>query len=343
MSRIRVLVVDGSPQVRRTLARGLDAHPGIEVVSTAGDAYEARDKIVRCSPDVVTLAIDLPRMDGITFLEKLMPQYPLPVVVVATAERYGGRTTSAARTAGAVSFVEKPPTMEGPRLDAMLTRLRGRIEEASRVRFERPTKRPVPPPSPSSGIQTAGKLIAIGSSTGGVEALQTVLTSLPGTVPAILVVQHMPDTFTGPFSRRLNQLCAFAVKEAQHGDLIRPGQCFLAPGDRQLRLLKEDGRVRVVLSSGPKVDGHRPSATVMMTSVAKTFGPNASGAILTGMGRDGADGLLAMRRAGAHTVVQDEDSSVVYGMPKAAWECGAARYRLPLHHVAESLLRPFRT
>jgi len=343
---VRVLVVDAAPSVRQRLARALDRHPGIDVCGTAGDAYEARDRIVELAPDVMTLDVDLPRMDGLRFLERLMPQYPMPVVVVGSTTRYGARTSQRSLDAGAVGFVPKPPGLEGEAFDGMIAELCRRIVQAPRVRPRVAGVRPGParrfmPGGPP--VRTTGNLIAIGASTGGVEALRQVLTSLPAVVPCIVVVQHMPPSFTGPLARRLDQLCAFSVAEARHGDRLRPGRCLLAPGDRHLQLVKDDGMICVALSSGPKVDGHRPSATVMMRSVARAMGRNASGAILTGMGRDGAEGLLAMRRAGAHTVVQDEETSVVYGMPRAAFELGAARYQLPLSHIGNALLTPFRT
>ncbi len=339
MKAVRVLVVEATPRLRWRLAAALGRDPRLEVVGTAGDAFEARDQIVYRAPDVMTLDLDLPRMDGLAFLRRLMPQHPLPVVVVSSTDRFGPETRTKALDAGAVAFLAKPA---GDGIDDLVPHLRARLIESARVGFERPPAGRRAAGAPPSSVRTVGTLIALGASTGGIEALTTVLTALPAQVPAIVVVQHVPDAFTGSVAGRLNDQCAFPVRVARHGELVLPGTCLVAPGDQHLQIAKEDGQVKVALHRGVKVDGHRPSATVMMQSVARVMGPNASGALLTGMGRDGADGLLAMRRAGAYTVAQDEATSVVYGMPRAAWECGAARLKLPLEQVAASLLHPFR-
>ncbi|MEN0067985.1 MAG: chemotaxis response regulator protein-glutamate methylesterase [Myxococcota bacterium] len=345
MSVVRVLVVEASPLLREVLARGLANDPGIEVVGTASDAFEARDKIVQLRPHVMTLDTDLPRMNGLEFLKRLIPQYPMPVVMVAAPSRQSSKVNADCMEAGAVEYIEKPAQNRSADLDAFCVRLVACVKRAAQTRFptQRRNRRTVKVgPTGAAPLRTDGTLIAIGSSTGGVEALRTVLTMFPEDVPGIVVVQHMPDTFTGPLAQNLDRICAFRAKEAKHGDVVRPGWCLLAPGDQQLRLYREGGKTKVALSNGPKVDGHRPSVTVMMQSVAEVVGRKAAGAILTGMGRDGATGLLAMRKAGAHTVVQDEETSVVYGMPKVAYEIGAARYQLPLSHIANSLLTPFR-
>lgn len=342
---VRVLVVDDSPLVRDIIVRGLSAYPEIEVAGLAGDPYEARDKIVQLNPDVVTLDVQMPRMDGVEFLRKLMPQYPVPVVMVSSFTKDGGRTTLEALEAGALDFVVKP-TSGGPSgLSGMISELAEKIMGASTVNVSHfkkskpqgtsqvnPTARPVKS-APSE------MLIAIGASTGGTEAVRETLARIPQGAPGVIVVQHMPPIFTRTFADRLNGLCSLSVREASDGDVVNDGEALIAPGDTHLRIVKAQGVFKVALNKGEKVKGHRPSVDVMMSSVAQTAGRMAVGVVLTGMGSDGANGLKEMRQAGARTLAQDEETSVVFGMPREAFRNGGAECMVPLGEVASSVMR----
>ena len=334
---IRVLVVDDSTVARAVLTRGLAADPMIHVVGAARDAYEARDLIVYERPDVVTLDVEMPRMDGVEFLSRLMPQFPVPVVMVSSLTQRGQQVTLDALAAGAVDVVAKPSRNMSQGIDRMMVELRTKVKIAAGANVAH-YKRSVPPRRVKTAATSTDKVVAIGSSTGGVEALRQVLVPLPPDAPGVVVVQHMPPGFTRSFADRLNGECAVIVKEAEEGDRVMPGRVLIAPGSHHLQVLRTGGEYRVTLDLGPKVDGHRPSATVLMHSMAKHVGKNGVGAILTGMGRDGAAGLLALRQAGGRTCAQDEASCVVYGMPKAAWESGAAQHRVPLHEMAAHIL-----
>jgi two-component system chemotaxis response regulator CheB len=323
--RCRVLVVDDSALYRRMLVGALQSDPRVEVVGQAGDVYQARDLIVELRPDVMTLDMEMPGMDGLEFLRRLMPQFPLPVLMLSA---HGDKISEAARRAGAVDVLTKPADSAAMRV--LLQGLPAKVLAAARG------------DSPASTLggsrERSDEVVAIGSSTGGVEALAVVLPRLPADVPGTLVVQHMPPKFTGPMAQRLNTLCPAHVKEAQHGDRIERGLILIAPGDRHMVVVRAPHGFVVHLTDDDKAHGHRPSVSVMMLSVAKVVGAAAAGAVLTGMGRDGSDGLLAMRRAGAYTVAQDEATSVVWGMPRAAAECGAAVRVAPLDDVASVLL-----
>lgn len=343
---VRVLVVDDSPLVRDIIARGLSAYPGMEVVGLAGDPFEARDKIVRLNPHVITLDVQMPKMDGVEFLRRLMPQYPVPVVMVSSLTRDGARTTLDALEAGAVDFVAKP-TSGGPSgLSGMISDLAEKIMAASTVNvssFKRPRDqraaaqaKPAVQPTPSS---PSDMLIAIGASTGGTEAIREALSHIPRDAPGVLVVQHMPAGFTRTFADRLNEVCAISVREAANGDVVHGGEALVAPGDSHMRLVKTQGVFKVSMDTGEKVKGHRPSVDVMMSSVAQTAGRRAVGVVLTGMGSDGANGLKEMRQAGARTLAQDEETSVVFGMPRAAFENGGAERLVPLGDMASTVMR----
>lgn len=335
-ARIKVLVVDDSALAREVLSRGLALDPRIEVVGTARDAYEARDLIVRLSPDVITLDVEMPKMDGIEFLRRLMAHYPVRAIVVSSLTAHGSAVAMDALEAGAIEVVGKPTQNLSGGTNAMIEELRSKVFLASTAKILR--TRP-PRALESRGLaSTTHKLIAIGASTGGTEALRLVLQELPPTSPGIAIVQHMPAGFTAPFAARLAECCRLDVREAADGDRIYPGRALIAPAGRQLRVIRSGGDWIAKVGEADKVSGHCPSADVLFHSIASAAGPNAAGALLTGMGADGADGLGAMRRAGARTLAQDEATSVVWGMPRVAWERGAAEVLVPLPEVASALL-----
>ena len=349
--KVRVLVVDDSALVREILSRGLAADPGIEVVGTASDPYVARDKIVQLRPDVLTLDVEMPKMDGVEFLRKLMPQYPLPVLMVSALTQRGKQITFEAMEAGAVDFVTKPSTDVARGLSTMIRELREKVKAVSRAdvsHWKRAKGQPAPqkkaarPISSMALAESTDKVIAIGASTGGTEAIRKVIRNLPGDTPGVVIVQHMPAGFTKMFAERLNEQSAMEVREAQSGDRVMTGRVLIAPGDFHMELRRSGGIYQVNCSGGEKVCGHRPSVEVLFRSVAKYAAGNAIGVMLTGMGADGADGMLAMREAGARTMAQDEASSVVFGMPKEAYARGGAEKLVPLDHIADELMRLLR-
>jgi len=335
---IRVLIVDDSATARAVLREILESDPDIEVVATASDAYVARDKIVELKPDVVCLDVEMPRMDGITFLKRLMHYMPVPVIMVSSLTQNGARTTLEALDSGAVDFVGKPHSHIYDGVETMREELLSKIKIASRVRVRQRALETIQQANMTSLAETTNKILAIGASTGGTEALKDVLMGLPRNAPGTIIVQHMPSNFTGPFAERLNGLCAMEVREAKNGDSITPGVALIAPGDYHMVVRRSGARYYVEIGSGEKVSGHRPSVDVLFNSVAKIAGANAIGVILTGMGGDGARGLLAMRKAGSRTIGQDEASCVVYGMPKVAYDLGAVERQLPLQGVAKGIL-----
>lgn len=332
MRPIRVLVVDDSIMFRNMLVQGLNADPNIEVVAEAADAYAARDAILKYKPDVMTLDVELPRMSGIEFLRRLMPQYPLPVVMISSLND----KVFDALEAGAVDFVNKPSNLNRTQLNDFLAQeLATKVKIASTAKVGR-LKRvdPVAVASHVNAVGTKDSIVAIGASTGGTEAIYEVVKGFKRDIPGVIIVQHMPPGFTKMYADRLNNQCEVAVKEAQTGDRVLPGQVLIAPGDRHMRLVKVAGAYQVECNGTDKVSGHCPSVDVMFDSVAKVAGRHAVGVILTGMGGDGAKGLLAMRNAGAQTIGQDEASCVVYGMPKVAYDIGAVQYRMTLSAIA---------
>lgn len=345
MEKIRVLVVEDSLFFRELLVRNLNADPTIEVVAVATDPYEARDKIIQYEPDVMTLDIELPKMNGIEFLQKLMPQYPLRTIVVSTLSE---RVFDAIR-AGAVDFVAKPITTDRSKLEEFVrNELPYKIRAAASASLKKPRAvqngnrmQPVTLQQMAKpGIAQSDKnmIIAIGASTGGTEATVAVLKEFGPDLPGVVVTQHMPAGFTAMYAERLDQRAGLNihVKEAQSGDVVKPGHVLIAPGgDRQMKVTKVGGEYQVVLQKAPKVNGHCPSVDVLFHSVAEAAGKNGLGIILTGMGGDGAKGLLAMRKAGARTIGQDESSCVVYGMPKVAYELGAVEYQENLTDIAK--------
>ncbi|MBF0237147.1 MAG: chemotaxis response regulator protein-glutamate methylesterase [SAR324 cluster bacterium] len=341
--KIRVLVVDDSALVRQILTQGLNNDPDIEVVGSAPDPYVARDKIVELNPDVLTLDVEMPRMDGVEFLRKLMPQFPLPVVIVSSLAERGCKITLDALDAGAVDFVTKPSSNVMGGLSSMMGELCAKVKVAAKVDVSQWKGRTVVAPkariaSHALSVST-DKVIAIGASTGGTEALRKVLERLPSDIPGIVIVQHMPPKFTKMFADRLNDVCAIDVKEAQNGDRIIKGLALVAPGDAHMTVIRSGGTYVVDCTPGEKVCGHCPSVEVMFNSVAKYVGANAVGVMLTGMGRDGADAMLNMRKAGARTMAQDEKSSVVFGMPKEAYERGGAEKLVALDNIPEALIQ----
>ncbi len=343
--KVRVLVVDDSALVRQILTQGLSADPSIEVVGSAADPYQARDLIVALRPDVLTLDVEMPRMDGVEFLRRLMPQYPMPVVMVSSLTQKGKQITIDALEAGAVDFVAKPTADVARGLQAMMLELRVKVKIASTANVSHwKSQRPAVAPRPaavSAGAlaESTDKVIAIGASTGGTEAIKKVITRFPASTPGVVIVQHMPAGFTRMFSDRLNQMCAMEVKEAETGDRVMPGRILIAPGEKHMRVLRSGGFYQVTCEAGEKVSGHCPSVDVLMHSVAKNVGANAVAAMLTGMGGDGADGMAAMRQAGARCIAQDEATCVVFGMPKVAFERGGAERLVPIDDIAPSLMR----
>ena len=346
MDRIKLLVVDDSILFREVLARYIRRDDMIEVVGTAGDAYAARDMILKYEPDVMTLDVEMPRMDGVAFLKKLLPQYYIPTIIVSSNDE----KAQAAKEAGAFEFITKPLTRTSQDMEQFAELICTSIKQA--VKQKKPPKRvsagfgmasPVQekkavPPSAHGKLRKSDALIALGASTGGTDALEKVVRLFPEDTPPVIIVQHMPAGFTKLYADRLNRSCKMEVKEAEDGDRLRRGLIIVGAGEHHLRLCR-DGRGWYVSSKpGEKVSGHCPSVDVMFSSVADVAGSAAIGAILTGMGRDGAEGLLKMRQAGAFTIGQDKESCVVYGMPMEAFNIGAVEVQAPLYNIAEIIL-----
>lgn len=336
-AKIKVLIVDDSAIVRKILSKELEKHGGIEVVATAPDPYVARDKIVALEPDVLTLDVEMPRMDGVTFLRKLMRYHPMPVIILSSLAPKGSRTAIDALAAGAVEVMSKPgPAYTvGEACKDLVQKIkiasRARIDKQTAVRSDAPIKR-------LNMVETTNKIFAIGASTGGVQALNCVLAALPANAPGTLVVQHMPAHFTTSFAERMNEDCAVTIAEARDGDHVIPGRVLIAPGGIHMLLQRSGANYYVAVKDGPPVCRQKPSVEVLFNSVAKFASANAVGAILTGMGNDGAKGLLNMRKSGAHTIAQDEASSVVFGMPKEAIELGAVEKVVPLRDIAKTIV-----
>lgn len=341
---IKVLIVDDSALVRQVLTELISSDPAFQVVGTAADPLVARDKIKQLRPDVLTLDVEMPRMDGLTFLENLMRLHPLPVLMVSSLTERGAEVTLQALELGAVDFVTKPKLDVKAGLTAYAEELLSKLRMTARARVvsrgnlngnaakAKPVARP-------KLYGTTEKIIAIGSSTGGTEAVKDVIRMLPADSPAIVVTQHIPAAFSGPFAQRLNSVGAMRACEAQDGQQIVPGHVYVAPGGLHLRVVRSGARYMCQLSDAAPECFQRPSVDVLFRSVAEHVGPNAVAAVLTGMGEDGARGLLQLRQAGARTLVQDEASSVVWGMPGAAFKLGGAEQVLPLSQIAEQLLR----
>ncbi|MBN2612871.1 MAG: chemotaxis response regulator protein-glutamate methylesterase [Bacteroidales bacterium] len=348
MNKIKVLIVDDSAVVRQTLTLILESDPYIEVMGTAADPIFAIKKIIKEVPDVITLDIEMPRMDGLTFLRKIMSQHPIPVVVISSLTSESTETGLKALEYGAVEIITKPQLNTRQFLEESKIRICDAIKAASLARIKRKNlhtpKITVEPKysadavisgsQPKSMIETTDIVVAVGASTGGTDALQVFLQAMPPDVPGIVIVQHMPEHFTRSFANRLNDLCRISVKEAENGDSVLRGRALIAPGNHHMLLKRSGAKYYVEIKDGPLVNRHRPSVDVLFRSTAKYAGKNAIGVIMTGMGDDGAKGLLEMKEAGAHTIAQDEKTCVVFGMPNEAIKLGAADKILPLEHIA---------
>ena len=337
---IKVLIVDDSAVVRSILTSELSRHKDIEIIGTAVDPYVARDKIVKLRPDVITLDIEMPRMDGLSFLAKLMKHLPMPVVVVSSLTPKNSDTALKALELGAVEVLGKPG---GSYSTQDISRsLANAIRAAASAKIQKspaigPNSANITPIKPIQ-FKTTHQIIAIGASTGGTKAIETVLTRMPANAPATVIVQHMPEAFTRAFAERLNQICRMEVREARDNDHAIPGLALIAPGNYHMLLKRSGGNYLVRIKDGPRVHYQRPSVDILFQSVAKSAGGNAVGAILTGMGADGAKGLLAMKESGAYTVAQDEATSVVFGMPKEAIALGAADKIVPLPLISQEII-----
>jgi two-component system chemotaxis response regulator CheB len=353
--RTRVLIIDDSASVRQTMTAILSEDPELEVIGAASDPFTAARYIQDQVPDVITLDVEMPRMDGITFLRKLMSQCPVPVVMCSSLTEEGSETLLQALEAGAVDIILKPRIGVADHLVEQHFQIRETVKAAAKARVggKRPARAPtsdgpqkkltadavLPPPNGRAMSRTTEMVVCMGASTGGTEALREVLEALPANAPGIVIVQHMPENFTKAFARRLDTLCEVAVKEAVDGDPVLRGHVLIAPGGRHMMLERQGARYHVSVRDGPLVSRHRPSVDVLFRSAARNAGSNAVGIIMTGMGDDGARGLLEMRQAGARTFAQDEASSIVFGMPKEAIARGAADQVVPLNRIATSLLQ----
>ncbi len=339
--QIKVLIIDDSAMVRKILTQELSKSPEIDVVGTAPDPFVGRDKIVQLKPDVLILDIEMPKMDGLTFLEKLMKHYPMPVIIVSSLAKKGCDVAFRALELGAAEVMAKPG--ESYSVGDMSEQLIEKIKAVANINVAKLAPKPISSQRPghraqnSSLIKTTNKIIAIGASTGGTEALKDLLTALPAAMPPILIIQHMPQYFTKSFAERLNGLCALEVKEAENGELAAPGKALIAPGNQHMILKRSGANYYVEVKGGPLVYHQRPSVEILFNSAAKYAGSNAIGVILTGMGKDGAKGLLDMKNAGAYTIAQDEASCIVFGMPKEAIELGAVMRIDPLSRIPFSL------
>ena len=348
---VRVFIVDDSAVVRQVLTEMLASDPGIEVIGSAADPLFAINRMQQHWPDVITLDVEMPRMDGISFLKKLMAERPTPVVMCSSLTDKGAETTMEALAAGAVSIITKPKIGVKDYLNESRIEITGAIKAAAQAKVSRlrgvqmPTAVPpklsadaILPPTKQAMAQTTDTIVALGTSTGGTQALEAVLKALPRVCPGIVIVQHMPEKFTGAFAARLNSVCEIEVREGTSGDRVIPGRALIAPGGRHMLLKRSGAQYHVEIVDGPLINRHRPSVDVLFRSVARFAGKNALGVIMTGMGDDGAGGLLEMRQAGARTLAQDEATCVVFGMPKEAIRRGAAEKTLPLDQIPREII-----
>lgn len=349
--KIRVLIVDDSAVVRQTLSELLSADPHIEVMGTAADPFIAAKKIAEQVPDVITLDVEMPNMDGITFLQKIMEQHPIPVVICSSLTGSGSATALKALEYGAVEIITKPRIGTKQFLEESRIHICDVVKAASLSNLKKKSFRSQPvqpklsadaviakPAAQHAMVQTTEKVIVVGASTGGTEALRVFLEAMPIDAPAIAIVQHMPENFTRAFAKRLDSLCRISVKEAENGDTMLRGRALIAPGNHHMLLKRSGAKYYVEVKDGPLVSRHRPSVDVLFRSAARYAGKNALGVIMTGMGDDGAKGLLEMKEAGAFTIAQDEKSCVVFGMPHEAIKLGAANKVMPLEHIAAELI-----
>lgn len=351
MKKISVIVVDDSALIRKLLSELLNQDPDIEVVATAADPYQAREKIKQYNPDVLTLDVEMPKMDGVTFLRNLMRLRPMPVVMVSSLTEKGAQVTLEALELGAFDFVEKPKLDVSNTLADYATEISNKVKAATQVPLSMLTNRGMPnayqkltadaviaqQQTPATKLKTTEKIIAIGASTGGTEAIKDVLCTLPIHSPGIVVTQHIPASFSAAFAQRVDKHAAINVKQAEDGEQILFGHAYIAPGDKHLLVERSGTRYYCRLNDGPPVSRHKPSVDVLFRSVAQNVGPNAIGVLLTGMGDDGAQGLLEMKQAGASNLVQDDKTSVVWGMPAAALKLGATEKTVPLQKIASEM------
>lgn len=351
--KVRVLIVDDSASVRQTLKAVLESDPEIEVIGTASDPFAAAERIRDEVPDVISLDIEMPKMDGLTFLEKVMSQHPIPIVICSSLTEAGSKTAIAALDRGAIDVITKPKVATAQFLRESTIHICDVIKHAAHARVTRrtpatPPRRVepklsadavLPKPSPAAMIQTTEKVVAIGASTGGTEALRVFLQGLPRDAPGMVIVQHMPEKFTAHFAERLDGLCSVTVKEAQNGDAVLRGQALIAPGNHHMLLKRSGARYYVEVRDGPLVSRHRPSVDVLFRSTARYAGSNAVGVILTGMGDDGAKGMHEMKAAGAFNIAQDEATCVVFGMPNEAIKLGGVDRVLPLERIAAEVVQ----
>ncbi len=337
---VRVLVVDDSAVMRQLLSTLLAQDPEIEVVGTAPDPLVARDRIKMLNPDVLTLDVEMPHMDGVSFLRKIMTLRPMPVVMISTLTKAGAEVTLEALEIGAVDFIAKPVSNQAQELAALAIELQTKVKNAARTKVgARRTAAHAAPAKPKREFVSSGeKVVLIGASTGGVEALKIVLMGLPASCPPILITQHMPPRFTAAFAERLNRECPMNVSEARQDDIVEHGHVYIAPGSHHLELVRKGTGFICSLNEGPLMSGHRPSVDVLFRSALRLSPPKIVSVILTGMGKDGAEGMLELHKAGATTIGQDEHSSLIYGMPRAAFERGAVQTQVALDHVADAIL-----
>lgn len=348
--KVRVLIVDDSALVRQTLEEILASDPGIEVVGTAANPYIAVEKLQEDVPDVITLDVEMPRMDGITFLRKIMTQHPLPVVMCSSLTESNSETALKALEYGAVEIIQKPRLGTKKFLEESRIRICDAVKAAAQVHVKRHIARPavqpkltadavIEKPRSSAMIQTTEKVVVVGASTGGTEALRVFLEAIPLNSPGIAIVQHMPEQFTASFARRLDSLCRISIKEAEDNDTLIPGRALIAPGNRHMLLKRSGARYFIEIKDGPLVCRHRPSVDVLFRSAARYAGKNCVGVIMTGMGDDGAKGMLEMKTSGAMTLAQDEKTCVVFGMPQEAIKLGGVHKILPLERLAAEVMR----
>ncbi len=341
--KVRVLIVDDSALIRQIMTKGLNMDPEIEVIGAAPDSYIARDMIVKYNPDVLTLDVEMPKMDGVEFLRRLMPQKPMPVLMVSSLTQRGGRITFEALDAGAIDFITKPSANVVNAMFDMIFEVQQKVKMAAKVNIQaylatKKFSRRVPLKASATLAESTNKVIAIGASTGGTEAIRQIITRFPASTPGVVIVQHMPPGFTKMFAERLNGESEMNVKEARTGDKVMQGTVLIAQGDYHMNVIRSGGEYRVNCRQNEKVNGHRPSVEVLFDSVAKYAGPNSIGVILTGMGNDGAEAMARLRKTGARTIAQDEATSIVFGMPKVAYKCGGAERLVPIQSIAQSVL-----
>jgi len=348
--KIRVLIVDDSAVVRQSLQKILSSDPEIEVMATAADPFIATERLKQEIPDVITLDVEMPRMDGITFLQKLMAQHPIPVVICSSLTRNGSETALKALEYGAAEIITKPQLGTKKFIEESSVRICDAVKAAARVRVERTVEKRkvepklsadsvIPKPKSKAMIATTEKVVVIGASTGGTEALRIFLEALPPDAPGIAIVQHMPEHFTAAFSKRLDGLCRISVKEAENNDTLIRGRALIAPGNRHMLLKRSGARYFVEIKDGPLVCRHRPSVDVLFRTAARYAGKNCLGVIMTGMGDDGARGMAKLKEAGALTIAHDEKTCVVFGMPNEAIKMGVVDRVVPLQHIAQEVLR----